>query len=290
MKRKKLIIFLIIAAVLISLFLYFYIDGYNIQITNYTLEHKSLPKNFEGFKITQVSDLHNKNFEDLEEKIKETQPDIIIISGDMIDKRTPNVEIARNAAKIMTGIAPTYFTSGNHEQTLKEKKPEIYKEFYKMLKEEGVIVLENEKTPIYIGSEKINIAGVTDTSITKNNKNNGELDQNKMQALTRNINALTTKEEFDILISHRPSTFEITSDLQADIIFSGHAHGGQIRIPEIAENGIMAPDEGFMPKYTSGKFILNNTCMIVSRGMGDSVFPVRINNPPEIVTVTLKCK
>jgi predicted MPP superfamily phosphohydrolase len=100
------------------------------------------------------------------------------------------------------------------------------------------------------------------------------------------LNKWSSDENFKILLSHRPELFDLYSDNDMDLIFAGHAHGGQFRIPFIG--GLVAPDQGLVPEFTSGSYTQNSSTMFVSRGLGNSIVPIRIFNRPEIVVVTLK--
>ena len=97
-----------------------------------------------------------------------------------------------------------------------------------------------------------------------------------------------TEDDFSLLLSHRPELFDVYVEEEVDLVLTGHAHGGQFRLPVIG--GLVAPNQGLFPKYDSGMFVEDDTHMIVSRGIGNSIIPLRINNPPEIVVVKLTAK
>lgn len=268
MKRMwKKILFCLIAVVG---FLYWQDNG--LMITKYNYRSKKLPKAFSGYKILQISDLQNKEFGKHHKKlvlaIEKQKPDYIVITGDLLDRNRTNIKSAMELINQIVKIAPVYYVSGNHEH-----QSGAYDILLSFLKQQGVFVLENEKEKIIKDSEYISILGLKDKSV------NSQYNQ-VLSSLCQN-----QKTQFQILLSHRPELFSDYVENDVDFVFTGHAHGGQIRIPFIG--GIFAPHQGFFPKYTSGIHTQNNTTMVVSRGLGNSTFPFRINNRPELVVVTL---
>jgi predicted MPP superfamily phosphohydrolase len=144
--------------------------------------------------------------------------------------------------------------------------------------------LDDKITSIEVGGSFIDLIGMTDPSFTQSDY----LEYNTTQLLNQKLKRLTKdkSETFKILLSHRPELFDIYKDNKMNLAFCGHAHGGQIRLPFIG--GLVAPNQGFFPKYTSGTYSKEDTTMIVSRGLGNSLFPFRIFNRPEIIVVTLQ--
>jgi predicted MPP superfamily phosphohydrolase len=256
----------------------------DIVITRFNYINSKIPDNFNGLKIIQISDLHNKNFHgNLTNKIKRINPDIIFIIGDLIDRRKTNVAMAVKFVKEIVTIAPVYYVSGNHEQLSVN-----YKELKNELNSLNVIIMDNFYTKINYKGSEIGLLGIADPAINQNEKtypieNNTNYMRNTLQELTYNI-----KTDFNVLLSHRPEHFEIYKRFNIDLVFSGHAHGGQIRIPFLG--GILSPNQGFFPKYSEGMHREGETSMIVSRGLGNSLFPFRIFNRPELIVVTLKKK
>ena len=165
---------------------------------------------------------------------------------------------------------------GNHESRVNIN---VYTEFIDTLNEIGVIVLKDNSAYIEKGKEKIQIIGLNDASEYKLDYNNDYRDK-----ITEAINNIDDKNSFSILLSHHPELFPEYKNTDVDLVFSGHAHGGQFRLPFIG--GIIAPEQGLFPEFDAGVFTENNTTMVVSRGLGNSIVPVRINNSPEIVVVT----
>lgn len=268
----------LIRLVLICLGIYIFLLVNNewITITNHEFESDRVPTAFDGFKITQVTDLHDAEFGEnhkrLIKKVKATNPDAIFITGDVIDSRRYNLKQSLRAVEQLTVIAPVYYVLGNHEVATNE--PTV---IYDALRRLGVRVLANESILLEREGEKIAIAGIEDPLLG--------MEVSKMiERATEKVN----EDTLTVMLSHRPERFEEYVEGNLDLILTGHAHGGQIRIPFIG--GLVAPTQGWMPKYTAGRFEELNTTMIVGRGLGNSLFPFRIFNLPEIITVELKTK
>ena len=252
-----------------------------LEVNEYEIVSNRIPKEFDGFRIAQVSDLHNTEFGEGNSKLigllSQTEPDIIVLTGDLIDSRQIDIEIALSFARDAMKIAPVYFVSGNHEARVSE-----YEDLKIGLTEAGVIVLENQKVEITRDGEAITLMGIDDPSFQESYLF-GEAESVAKQA----IEMLQSESDgYTVLLSHRPELFELYVKTGMDLVFSGHAHGGQFRLPFLG--GLVAPNQGFFPKYDAGQFTEENTTMIVSRGVGNSIIPIRFNNRPEIVLVTLR--
>lgn len=264
----------VIAIVIIIAFLK--INNQYIVTTDYTLQSEKIPSSFDGFKIVQVSDLHDglfgENNVQLIEKVEQQQPDVIFITGDLIDSNRYKPDQSLKVAENLAQIAPTYFVTGNHEVAKNHLS-----EWYARLKVIGVIPLKNESVLFKKDNEQIRIAGIEDALM---GYDPNDLIKKVMQQ---------SNNSYTLLLSHRPELFDIYVDNNVDAIFAGHAHGGQIRIPFVLD-GMFSPGQGWMPTYTAGIYEQNETSMIVSRGLGNSGFQQRIFNLPEIVSVTLQSK
>ncbi|MBO5287380.1 MAG: metallophosphoesterase [Clostridia bacterium] len=240
-----------------------------------------ISKKLEGFKIAQISDLHNTQIgEDnckIIEKLKEISPDIIAITGDLIDSRNTSIEIALSLVKQAQEIAPCYYVTGNHEDRVED-----YPILEQGLKALGVTVLRSESTIIDYNGEKINLIGIDDPMF---DLPYGDSNEGARMMIYEDLKGLIDNNYYNLVLSHRPEAFEEYTQLKANLVLCGHAHGGQIRLPFLG--GVLAPNQGFFPKYEEGRFDSGNTTMIVSRGIGNSLFPFRVNNTPEIVVVTL---
>ena len=252
-----------------------------LEINEHKVMNNQIPESFSGFRIAQVSDLHNAEFGNRNENIRgmlsQCDPDIIVLTGDLIDSRHTDIEIALDFAGEAVLIAPVYYVTGNHEARVPE-----YEELKMGLIEAGVMVLENQKIQITRDGESITLMGIQDPSF-RTDYLFGDAESVSRQAITSLQNE---SDGFTVLLSHRPELFDLYVDTGVDLVFSGHAHGGQFRLPFVG--GLVAPNQGFFPKYDAGQFIEENTTMIVSRGVGNSIIQFRINNPPELVVVELK--
>ena len=252
-----------------------------LKVRKTTLKFDKLPQAFDNFKIAQVSDIHcdKVGHSDLSfiNKIKNFNPDMIVITGDILDSYNNNMDIAYNILSQLAIVAPCYFVSGNHELRL----PEEYEQLINRMKKLNITHLHNSKLFITKNNESINLVGVEDYNFFKNEDN-----LNHRANFIKTLKELYSSNHFNILLSHRPEKFPIYADIKYNLIFSGHAHGGQWRIPFIG--GIFSPSQGFFPKYTNGNYVLKNSTLIVSQGLGNSSFPIRINNRIELVLAILK--
>ena len=256
-------------------------DNYRICVSHYSIQNDLLPDIFDGYKIVQVSDLHNALFgekqERLIEKIENENPDMIAITGDLIDSNHTNVEVAIQFVKEAVKIAPVYYVTGNHEAWTKEYDTALRPS----LEESGVVILKDQSVEIEKEGQSITLLGLDDPSMALKGDMFGETEA----MIDTKLKRIQT-DGFCVLLSHRPELFQIYVDNSISCVLSGHAHGGQFRIPFIG--GVYAPNQGFFPKYTAGVYQEDNTQMVVSRGLGESVIPIRVNDCPELVAVTLK--
>lgn len=254
-----------------------------LGITKYEIDCGSHPE-LEGFTIVQISDLHNESFgenqQTLLNQVAECKPDMIAITGDFIDCRNPNVDIAMKFILGAVDIAPIYYVPGNHECWAQEE----YQKLCRQMKESDVHLIANASEKISYGTGSIQCIGLEDPDFY-----DAIGEENKNQMVRYHIRQLDASEpDFTLLLSHRPELFDIYVEEKVDLVLSGHAHGGQFRIPFIG--GLVAPNQGLFPEYDAGVFTEKGTHMIVSRGIGNSIIPLRINNPPEIVVVQLTAK
>ena len=280
MNRKKSALLLISIAVVI--FAVWTVWGNaTVGVTHYTVASDRLPQAFNHFKIVVVSDFHNAEFgkenDTLIKLIEKEKPDIIAFTGDLVDSRRTDIETADDLVRNLAEIAPCYYVTGNHEARLGEQ----YQKLEKILLEENVVVLHDRYTELTRNNEKILIAGLDDPNFTDINS------AVHNSILETKLDGMNLSDSYFVLLSHRPEAFEAYTSAGADLVLSGHAHGGQFRLPFIG--GIAAPNQGLFPKYDGGMYSENHTTMIVSRGVGNSIIPVRINNRPEIVCVELIC-
>lgn len=265
-----------------AILVFLYNQNTNLNKTQYFVQSKRLPKSFNGYKIAHISDFHNTNSKRIKCKIirilNKEKPDIIVITGDLIDSRRANILNAKEFLKSLVNVAPVHYVLGNHESRLYDIQNLINE-----VKDAGVNVLRNVSLKISTQGETIEILGVDDPGFYAPLENSYEV-RRKAENLLNTV--VKSNTHFKILLMHRPELLELYSKYNLDIVFAGHAHGGQIRLPFVG--GIVAPGQGVFPKYTTGIYKENNTQMVVSRGVGNSKFPFRINNRPEIIITTLK--
>lgn len=273
-KRKAWIISigLVIASVL-----YIITQNNWIQVERIEVKISNLPGELQGLKIAQISDVHipknASNINKLINKVRKENPDIIVMTGDIIDQSSDimNSDLG-TLCRELSAITDTYAVTGNHE--IWNRNVGIWKD---ILTANNVKVLDNEMAIYKKDNARLAIMGLGDG-------------KNYIPESFNNIQE--AKSIPKILLAHRPELFpdysSDTSIIRPDIVFSGHAHGGQFRIP-FTWKGIIAPGQGFFPKYTSGIYTaVNGVRMIVSRGLGNSVIPVRINNRPHIPVIELR--
>lgn len=269
-----------VAVVIFALIIMSLIWGNSIpELNTYIIASETLPAAFDGFRIAHISDFHNasvgKNNEKLLDMLRQSQPDIIAITGDFIDSRNTDMEISLRFAERALEIAPCYYVSGNHEARIGE-----YPVFRQKLLEQGIMVLDESAMELIRGEDKITIIGVNDPAFFVK-----YLSGDTAAVMSDQLQRLINPDDYTVLLSHRPELFEVYGENNADLVLSGHAHGGQFRIPFIG--GLFAPNQGFFPAYDAGLFSENGTNMIVSRGIGNSIIPLRINNRPELILIEL---
>ena len=256
-----------------------------LMVNTVIISSSRIPAAFSGFGIAQVSDLHNAEFGENNAKLlkllSESKPDIIVITGDFIDASHTDVGIALGFAQESVKIAPTYFVTGNHEASSPQ-----YDTLKSGLEAAGVIVLEDEAVSLERNGESIALMGLADPDFTVKGEMFGEVPA----MVSTKLENLNDGEGggYTILLSHRPELFETYVGSGIDLVFAGHAHGGQFRLPFIG--GVVAPNQGLFPEYDAGLYTDGSTNMVVSRGIGNSIIPLRFNNRPEIVLVELNAE
>lgn len=282
MKRKIKIIILISILLLFLLCFYLYYENNYLQVSNYTIKSARLPADFNNYKIVHISDFHNttskKLTADLIQEIKNCKPNLIALTGDLIDAKKIDIETAISFIKEINTLAQIYYVTGNHEASINN-----YDELKEKLENNNVIVLDDKVEKIKVNDSEINIVGINDPQMA----HNGYFEDSVI-VKEELIQIQYDKNNFSILLSHRPELVKTYAENSFDLVLSGHAHGGQIRIPFIG--GLVAPNQGLFPKYTSGIYEEDKTKMLVSRGIGNSILPFRINNRPELVVIELKNK
>ena len=243
-----------------------------LQVNEYTVHGVDIPESFSGFRIAQIADLHcagyGADIPGILSALERSRPDIIVITGDLVDSRRPDTDMAADFVKAAAAIAPVYFVSGNHEAR------QDFRTLRQLLTAAGGVALDDETRILERDGARILLRGLSDPDIS------GEA------AYLQTLGELPAEEKlFTVLLAHRPEYFHAYAAAGMDLVLAGHAHGGQFRLPGIG--GLFAPGQGFFPRYDGGIYREASTAMIVSRGLGDSVIPVRLGNPPELVIAVL---
>ena len=259
--KFRLIPFLAVLLTVCCIFILY--GNYHLVVTEYDVD-LGLE---EDIKIVQISDLHNQIFgineSVLLDKIKDQEPDIIVVTGDVLDGHHTSYAIAESFFKGAVEICPVYYITGNHEVYLMSKG-ERFNEFYRTIKSYGVICLDDS----FVDMGDYILAGIGYRSLRSFDAYNPFSDSKPV-----------------ILLAHDPKYTDLFKDLGADLVLTGHVHGGQIIIP--GKGALLSPDFRFFPLYYGGTYTIGNATLLVSRGLGNSLFPVRINDYPEIVVINV---
>ncbi|MBO5291038.1 MAG: metallophosphoesterase [Clostridia bacterium] len=238
-----------------------------------------------GYKIAHVSDYHNTDNIFLNDAVFSSleveKPDAIVLTGDLIDSRKTDIEIAINFVSRLVEIAPVYYVTGNHECNVSIKSQSAFDNMILDLKALGAVVLRNESLEITLpNNEKLNLFGINDPYFHCEYESEvGEATDSLCASFK------VDKSKFNVLLAHHPEQLEIYSEYNFDLVFSGHAHGGQIRI---FNQALIAPDQGLFPEFTDGEYKSGDTTLIVSRGIGNSVIPLRLFCRPHLIYLEIK--
>lgn len=253
-----------------------------------------------SFRIVQVSDLQSEYFGErqigLLRAVERCRSDIIVITGDLVDRSHTDYLAAELAVKGLVNLAPVYYVNGNHEADLPGTEAA---DLYRTLEKHGVHVLMDSGRMLELGGMRVNIAGLSEYTLFQARRQQAGTGHRTKKsglvipAVVRQIRCAfgdrKQKKEVPgalrILLAHEPQYLRYYSAGRPDLIFSGHAHGGQFCLPGKERRGLFAPDQGVFPKLTSGCHRFAGSTMYISRGLGNSSFPLRLNNPPEIVCV-----
>ncbi len=281
-------IFVILTVIILFFLLVMMIDGNRFKTREYRIENKHLSKEC---KVVVLSDLHNKQYgkenQKLIQAIDDMSPDLILCAGDMLTaKQNHSYEPALSLMKKLSEKYPIYYGIGNHEYRMKlytEDYGTSYQKYKNELMRYGVKVLENES--VTIDEYNICIQGVMiEKQYYKRLKT-----QNMSEEYLRSEIGTPNREKMQIFLAHNPDYFTNYVKAGADLVLSGHVHGGVMRLPILG--GVVSPKCTLFPKYDGGLYIEGNGKMILSRGLGMHTIPIRIFNPGELIKVHLKpCK
>lgn len=265
-----------------------HIENRQLTVTEYEIKDDRIPKLFHGCHIVQLSDMHNVSFGkdniELIEAVKRLQPDILVVTGDaIVGKPGEDVIHAANTINALVDIAPVYFSLGNHEL-----RTSLYKNTYGSMWEDfrsclspKVHVLSDERACIWREEDCMYLYGV---SLNPRLYRRFFLTPMEEDYLT-GIFGECEPNTYHVFLAHNPDYFPDYASWGANLTFSGHVHGGMIRLPILG--GLLSPMIRFFPKYDKGLFCENNKYMILSGGLGNHTFKFRVNNKPEIVSVKL---
>lgn len=257
------------------------------EVSHYEITSPLLPESFDGFKIVQLSDLHNKVFGKdnlpLFKLSAAEKPDIIVMTGDMLSHDAPDTDKFLRLVKRLAKRFPVYYVNGNHE--LSDLDDDVFSYVADALASYGAVCLDNSSVEITRGEDMIRLCGLCYSAEYYRGVREYKRGW-KAFMLTDMINYLGIKQpdEYTVLLAHNPLDFDVHAEWGADLSLGGHIHGGLIRLPIV--NGIFSPERRLMPKYKEGVYRIGDSFLIVSRGLGR----FRIHNPPEVVSVTVRSK
>ena len=276
-RKRRLPGFLLFLTLVVLAALFLRWDNTTLQTTRFDPVFSDLPEGFDGCRMAVLGDLHSAYFgEDnqrLLEAVQKAEPDYIFLVGDLLDatREVPSDYAARTADNL-TAIAPTYYVTGNHEWAIGDV-PELKE----TLMAHGVTVLSNQFVPLERNGDTIVLAGIDDP--------NGYADQKTPETVAAEVYA-AYGDPFWVLLAHRNNLFAPQySLLGADLVISGHGHGGIIRLP--FTDGLLSVDRTFFPSSTAGLYEENGSCLFVTRGLGNSGPTFRLFNRPEVAVLTL---
>lgn len=262
---------------------YFLVQNRQVKIDKYKVKVKNLPENFIGKKLLLISDLHKKmygeHYDNLLNSVEFCKPDYIFFAGDLYSKNEKDMQPKAYLMNRLRELAPTFYVLGNHEI----RNMTLCESLCKELKKIGVNVLRNDKARIYINDEFVNVYG---TQLPISCYVNRDGSYNNLRKITPyDLDKWLGEpccEQCNILLSHNPFFFEAYAKWGADLVLSGHCHGGIVRLPFIG--GILSPERKFFPKYTKGVYEIPDSKMVLTAGLGK----FRLNNPSEIVLITVE--
>lgn len=255
-----------------------------LETTYYTIESERLPENFDHARFVLLSDLHNKSFGEnnvrLLSAIKRAKPDFILVAGDMVTAKEQDGEKA--GLTLMEQLGKEYdvfYARGNHEQKLFEIKGNQYEQ---AIKKTGVHFLNNESVLLSRGEQEIRITGLSLPMKYFQKFHQTALAEGQIETLLGKRKG----NKFHILLAHKPAHFPEYANWGADLVVSGHVHGGILYLPYFG--GVISPQLELFPRFDAGVFTLEKSTMVISRGLGSHSVPIRIHNRPELVVVTMK--
>lgn len=274
-RRRRLITFFLLLVALAGFLIVQLLENRSFEITHYYLTSSKVK---DPLRIAVMSDLHSREFgeknRELAAAIAQQKPDLIAMAGDMVNQDDEDISVLRTLCRQLREIAPVYYCLGNHEGTMMYARTDSIA-LNDILKEDDVHVLINQKEEFTKGDTTICIAGLS-------------TDENNYDKWSKGLmDSFWEFDGFKLLISHYPSLYyEKLKDAKFDLALAGHYHGGIVQIPGLG--GLFHPAEGFFPMYCEGQHQLTYGTLIVSRGMGDHHFSLRIHNKPELIIIDIE--
>lgn len=280
MKKRRAIILIIFVVICLGSAISLLLSWKALSVSYYEYYNEKIEN---AFKIVQLSDLHNSCFGEensrLIKRIEEEKPDLILMTGDMLNGYEDRTDIVTDLIKQASQIAPVYYSLGNHELDYMENQ-ENGGMLEKKLEDAGAVVLEKECIDTVIAGQQVRIGGVYGYVLARDWEDGSE---------QRFMEDFQDTDRMKILMSHIPEGLLLWKSMEhwdVDLVFSGHAHGGQMRLPFIG--GLYDPEEGFFPTYTKGMYECGKGTMVLSAGLGSSNGVPRINNLPDLVVCTVE--
>jgi predicted MPP superfamily phosphohydrolase len=265
--KKQYKIWWILSGILVLLIGFLYWQNNDLVVSNYQVD-SGLE---ESIKIVHLSDLHSKEFgennERLLKQVEEEEPDLIFVTGDLVDQKDDALDGQLDYMEDLNAIAPVYVVFGNHEYW-----SDLDEEIKSFLEDRNIVVLDNEVIYMNVKGHYFQLIGLSDEA--------------SGQAVEDVFMELVNPAMYNIVLYHQTDQLDLFAEHSVDLVFSGHAHGGQVRLPLLG--GLYAPNQGFLPEYTSGLYEEEETTMVVSRGLANSVIPFRVFNRPEILVLTIE--
>ena len=290
MKSKKTVFKILVSLVLIAgLFIGYevYISYHHLTVKSYTIKSERIKNDV---KAVLISDLHNSEFgkknEKLVKKIKEQEPDMILLAGDMLNDDGKDAHVATELVEQLTKIAPVYYSLGNHEKGYMDRKTS---DLLSELKQAGAVVLDKEYKDIWIKGNQIRLGGMYDYAFEVDGAGHMSKKDMKPEDL-KFLEDFQAGNTFRLMMAHRPDSFifgEAAQTWNIDLVVCGHNHGGQVILPKLG--GLFGGDQGWFPKYVEGVHHFHTVeNMVLTRGLGSHKEKLpRFHNVPEIVNIKI---
>lgn len=287
---KVLLIIVIVAAVLVIREIYR--ELHTFQVTEYAVEVPEKKGLIKDQRVVFLSDMHNHVYggdnEALLQEVRDAEPSLILVGGDMlVGKEGRSYENALDFVSKLVDVCPVYYANGNHEQRMKEKPDEYrepsYRDYRAMLQRSGVHFLENETAQISLGGMPVKITGLEIPRKCYTKFRKVPLKTDEIEKLA----GAADPSVYQILLAHNPAYVKEYKEWGADLILSGHLHGGMVRLPVLG--GVVAPNFMFFPKYSGDIYRDEEATVVVSKGLGTHTINVRLFNPAEVVVLHFTC-